>query len=73
MAIILKKKYTKKDSIPDITSAILKLSTDKHGRVLLADEEIWKGEKLKEIARLARIVRSKLKNVRITKITKKKS
>jgi len=61
MATILAKKYTESDSLTDITAAILKLATAKHGRVLLADEEEWKGTKLKEIARLTRIVRRKIK------------
>jgi hypothetical protein len=61
MATILAKKYTESDSLTDITAAILKLATDKHGRVLLAVEEEWKGTKLKEIARLTRIVRRKIK------------
>jgi hypothetical protein len=32
MATILAKKYTESDSLTDITAAILKLATDKHGR-----------------------------------------
>lgn len=61
MTTILAKKYTEDDALTDITAAILKLATDKHRRLLLDDEDEWKGTKLKEIARLTRIVRRKLK------------
>ena len=63
MSIILDKKYTESDSLTDITAAILKLATDKHGTVLLADEDEWKGTKLKEIARLTRILKRKIKRL----------
>ena len=72
MATILAKKYTESDSLTDITAAILKLATDKHGRVLLADEEEWKGAKLREIARLMRVVRRKLKDMQLHSRKRKK-
>ena len=62
MGIVLDKKYSKKDSVLDIVKAIEKLAKDKFRRVVLVDDVEWKQTKLTEIARLARILKNKIKN-----------
>lgn len=57
MATILKKKYNKRDSTEDILKAIITLATDKNERLLLDDCIEWLEVKLKEVARLVRILK----------------
>ena len=59
MAAILKKKVTKRDSTETILNTIIKVATDKHQRLLLTDENEWLETKLKEIARLGRILKKR--------------
>lgn len=63
MATILPKKYTSKDSLDEIVNAILIIASDKNSRLLLVDEDEWKATKLKEIHRLIKLVKKKLKSV----------
>lgn len=60
MTVVLDKKYGKADSHEDLVAAILKLASDKNCRLMLEDEDKWKETKLKEIARLTRILKGKL-------------
>ena len=62
MGTVLDKKYTKKDSVLDIVKAIEKLAKDKLRRVVMIDDIEWKQTKLNEIARLAKILKNKIKN-----------
>ena len=56
MAAILSKKYTEEDNDLDILKAVKKLAADKKCRIMLKDDNEWKEKKLKERARLVRIV-----------------
>ena len=60
MATILKKRYTSKDSTKDIVKAIQTVAEDKNGRLLLTDHCDWLEVKMKEIARLARILKRRV-------------
>ena len=57
MATILKKKITAKDSTTEIVKAILTIAEDENSRVLLTEHCDWLETKLKEVARLARILK----------------
>ena len=59
MGTIFNKKPTKRDSTETLLGAIIKVATDKHERVLLTDECEWLETKLKEIARLGRILKKR--------------
>lgn len=56
MATILERRLTLRDSTADILLAIEKIASDKHGRVTMDDQIEWLETKLREIARLARIL-----------------
>ena len=60
MAVILDKEYTAADKASDIVSAIIAVSSDKNHRILQADENVWLKEKLKEVLRLARLLKRKV-------------
>ena len=56
---VLKKKFTSKDTTGEIVDAILTVAADENGRVLLAEHCEWLEIKLREIARLARILKKR--------------
>jgi len=61
MATLFKEKITKAHSVEELTAAILKIAADKNTRVLLVDANDWLERKLKEIARITRILKKKLR------------
>ena len=61
MGSVLKRRYDKSDTDQAILGAILKLSTDRLGRVLVHDHCDWLEQKMREIARLTRILRKRSK------------
>jgi hypothetical protein len=60
MATILAKKPTAKDSEMELIGAILTIARDKNSRVMLLDDNEWKETKLKEIARIASLLNTKI-------------
>lgn len=62
MATLFKGRLTKKDSTEDIVATIVKLGADKNARVLLDEHCDWLEAKLKEVARLGRILKRRLKD-----------
>jgi hypothetical protein len=60
MATILAKKPTAKDSEMELIDAILTISRDKNERVMLREDNEWKETKLKEIARIASLLNTKI-------------
>jgi hypothetical protein len=66
MGTILNEKLTKDHSLASLTLKILKIATDDSFELDSASEDGWKSVKLKEIARITRIVRNKLKDMRLT-------
>ena len=61
MATVLSHKPNVKDTVPDLLAAIQTLADDKHVRLLVRDECQWLETKLKEISRITKILRRKLK------------
>ncbi len=62
MSTVFKKKVTKKDTTKTIIDAIVKVATDKNHRVLLEVEEVeWQETKLREAARLGRILKKRFR------------
>ena len=59
MGTILNKRLTVKDKTPEIVKAILTVAEDENSRVLLSDHCEWLETKLKEIARLAKILKKR--------------
>lgn len=60
MATILAKKPTAKDSELELIDAILTIARDNNERVMLRDDNRWKEVKLKEIARIASLLNTKI-------------
>ncbi len=60
MATILAKKPTAKDSELELIDAILTIARDNNERVMLREDNEWKETKLKEIARIASLLNTKI-------------
>lgn len=71
MATVLDKKLTVSATKEELIDAIQKLAADNNHRILLDDEVEWLETKMKEIKRLALILRQKISGQ--TKATKKLS
>jgi hypothetical protein len=61
MTTILNRKPNASDSEEYLIQAVLSISRDKNERVLLKDDNEWKETKLKEIARLASLLNTKIR------------